>query len=65
MKDAYPIPRNDESLSKLRDANFFTTIGLGSAFWHVPLRNQDREKVVLHPSWDCSNGKGCPLAFAM
>ena len=44
IKDAYPIPRIDESLSKLGDANFFTTLDLGSAFWPVPLRKQDREK---------------------
>ena len=44
IEDAYPIPRNDESLSKLGDAKFFTTLDLGSAFWHVLLRKQYREK---------------------
>ena len=46
LKDAYPIPRIDESLSKLGDAKskFFTTLVLGSAFWQVPLRKKDREK---------------------
>ena len=44
IKDAHPIPRIDESLSKLGDAKFFTTLDLGSAFWQVPLRKQDREK---------------------
>ena len=44
IKDTYPIPRIDESLSKLGDAKFFTTLDLGSAFWQVPLRKQDREK---------------------
>ena len=44
IKDAYPIPRIDESLSKLGDAKFFTTLDLGSAFWQVPLQKQDREK---------------------
>ena len=47
IKDAYPIPRIDESLSKLGDAKFFTTLNLGSAFWQVPLRKQDREKTSL------------------
>ena len=32
IKDAYPIPRIDENLSKPVDANFFTTLDLGSAF---------------------------------
>ena len=44
IKDAYPIPRIDESLSNFGDAKFFTTLDLGSAFWHVPLRKKDREK---------------------
>ena len=44
IKDAYPIPRIDESLSKLGDAKFFTTLDLSSAFWQVPLRKKDREK---------------------
>ena len=44
IKDAYPIPRKDESLSKLGDAKFLTTLNLGSAFWKFPLRKKDREK---------------------
>ena len=44
IKDAYMIPRNDESLSMLGDAKFFTTLDLGSAFFQVPLRKQDRER---------------------
>ena len=44
IKNAYPIPRIDDSLSKLGDAKFFTTLDLGSAFWQVPLRKNDREK---------------------
>ena len=47
VKDAYPIPRIDESLSKLGDAKFFTTLDLGSPFWQVPLRKQDRDKTGL------------------
>ena len=38
VKDDYPIPRIDESLSELGDAKFVTTLDLGSAFWQVPLR---------------------------
>ena len=44
IKDGYPIPRVDESLSKLGDAKFFTTLDLGFAFWQDPLRKKDREK---------------------
>ena len=31
IKDAYPIPRIDESLSKFGDDKFFTILDLGSA----------------------------------
>ena len=44
IKDAYSIPRIDDSLSTLGDAKFFATLDLGSAFWQTPLRKQDREK---------------------
>ena len=44
INDAYPIPRIDESLSKLGYAKFSTTLDLGFAFWQVPVRKQDREK---------------------
>ena len=47
IKDAYPIPRIDESLSKIGDVKFFTTLDLGSAFWQVPLRKKAREETGL------------------
>ena len=56
VKDAYPIPRIDESLSKLGDAKFFTTLDLGSAFWQVPLRKQEGTRQGLPASWVCFNG---------
>ena len=49
IKDAYPIPRIDESLSKLGDAKFFTTLDLGSAFWQVPLRKKGWGKKPVSP----------------
>ena len=65
INDAYPIPRIDESLSKLGDAKFFTTLDLGSAFWQVPLRKKDREKTGFACDWGCTSGRGCPSACAM
>ena len=44
IEDTYPIPRIDESLSKLGDAKFFATFDLRSASCQVPLRKKDREK---------------------
>ena len=44
VKDAYPIPRKDESL-KIGGCKLFTTHDLGSVFWQVPLRKQDSDKM--------------------
>ncbi len=44
IRDAYPLPRIDESLARLGCAIYFTTLDLGSAFWQVPLREEDRPK---------------------
>ena len=44
VKDACSITRKDESLSKLGDAKFFTTLDLGSLFWQVQLGKQDSVK---------------------
>ena len=39
-----PIPYLESSLLKLEDAKIFSTHDLGSAFWQVALRKQDRDK---------------------
>ena len=38
IKDAYPLPRIDESLSRLGRAKIYTSIDLAWAFWQIPLR---------------------------
>ena len=63
-KDAYPIPRIDQSLSKLGDAKCFTTLDLGLAFWQVPLRKQDRDKTGFACELGLFQWKRIPLAFA-
>ena len=65
IKAAYPTPRIDESLSKLGDAKFSTTLDLGSAFWQVPLRKKDREKTRFACELGCTSGRGCPSACAI
>ena len=47
VKDAYPIPRIDESLARLGNAKYFTTLDLGSVFWQVPLREEDKPKTAF------------------
>ena len=57
VEDAYPIPRIDESLSKLGYSKFFTTLDLGSAFWQVPLRKQDGQGGICLRAKVVSMGK--------
>ena len=44
IKDAYPLPRIDENLARLGNAEIYTSIDLAWAFWQIPLRKADRHK---------------------
>ena len=46
-KDPYPLPRIDETLDALNDARYFTTLDLQSGYWHVPVREEDKESQPL------------------
>ena len=47
IKDAYPLPRIDESLARLGKAKFYTSIDLAWAFWQSPVRKADRHKTAF------------------
>ena len=47
IKDAYPLPRIDESLARLGNAKIYTSIDLVWAFWQIPLRKADRHKTAF------------------
>ena len=44
VKDSYPIPRMDECIDSLGDANVFTTLDAYSGYWQVGLEERDRAK---------------------
>jgi hypothetical protein len=46
-KDAYPLPRVDDTLDELKDANFYTHLDLASSFWQVRVRDHDIHKTVF------------------
>ena len=47
IKNAYPLPRIDESLARLGKAKIFTSIDLAWAFWQIPVRKADRHKTAF------------------
>ena len=47
VKDAFPLPRIDESLSRIGNEKIFTSIDLARPFWQTPLKKCDRRKSAL------------------
>ena len=43
-KDAYSLPRKDETLDTLAGSVWFTTLDLISGYWQVEVKPEDREK---------------------
>ncbi|KZS07216.1 Uncharacterized protein APZ42_029109 [Daphnia magna] len=47
VKDVYPLPRIEETLSRMGYACIFSTIDLESGYWQVPLHEADKEKTAF------------------
>ena len=47
IKDSYPLPRMDECIDSLGDANVFSTLDCNSGYWQVPVREEDRDKTAF------------------
>ena len=47
QKDAYPIPRVDDTLDTLSDSTWFSTIDLKSGYWQVEMAPEDKEKTAF------------------
>lgn len=46
-KDAYPLPRIEESLDALTGAKWFSTLDLASGYNQVPMSERDKEKTAF------------------
>ncbi len=46
-KDAYPLPRMDETIGALGSATLYSAFDMGSAFWQVPLNKQSQEMTAF------------------
>lgn len=48
IKDAYPIPRIEDSLHLLVGSKFFTKLDLKAGYWQVELKEEDKHKTAFH-----------------
>lgn len=62
-KDAYPLPRIDDTLDSLREAKLFSTLDLASGYWQVELDPQDREKSAFVTHRDLFEFKVMPFGL--
>ncbi len=46
-KDAYPLPRIDDTLNALRGSTYFSTLDLYSDYWQVEMDQQDMDKTAF------------------
>jgi len=46
-KDVYPLPRIDDALDCIKDAQFFSSMDLQSGYWQIEVDEADREKTAF------------------
>lgn len=46
-KDAFPLPRIEDSLTSLHQAQWYSTLDLASGYWQVKVEEQDRAKTAF------------------
>jgi Reverse transcriptase (RNA-dependent DNA polymerase)/RNase H-like domain found in reverse transcriptase len=46
-RDVYPLPRMDECLDSLGEAEYFTTLDANTGFWQIEVAPEDRDKTTF------------------
>ena len=63
IKDAYPLPRIDESLARLGKEKIYTSIDLAWAFWQFPVRKTDGHKTAFTCELGLSEWRRMPFGM--
>ena len=64
-KDAYPIPRIDNTLDTLSGSKWFSTLDLISGYWQVEVNKEDREKTAFCTHEELFEFKVMPFHFGL
>ena len=43
----YPIPNAIHQMHKFKDANYITSLDIKGGYWHIPVREEDQEKLTF------------------
>ena len=64
VKDAYPLPRIDDTLDMLAGKRWFSTLDLASGYWQVSLWPDARCKTAFATHSGLFSSESCLLEFA-
>jgi len=65
VKDAFPLPRIDDSLAALSSSRWFSTLDLASGYWQVAMDANTQEKVAFVTPSGLYEWNVMPLGFVM
>ncbi|XP_014677900.1 PREDICTED: RNA-directed DNA polymerase homolog [Priapulus caudatus] len=64
VKDAYSLPRIDDTLDSLAGAQWFSTLDLTSGYWQVDMDPRDAQKTAFSTSEGLFEFKVMPFVYS-
>ena len=65
VKDAYPLPRPDETQDRLAGSAVFSTLNLQNGYWQLPIHEEDRPKTAFSPGPGLRLFQFCRMPFSL